>query len=102
MDTQLGATVRDEARGNAAALSISDITLINTGGAYDLTVKATGEVIGRTHQTGTGRAGTGGWVGPEVNGTDYDGNPRKRRSKFHSRKLAVEAFVRVANGGDAY
>lgn len=80
----------------------SDIKLANTGGAYDITVKATGEIIGRTHKTGTGRAGTSMWVGPEVDGTDYDGKPRKRRSKFQTRALAVEAFVRVANGGDAY
>ena len=87
---------------NSTALIASDITLMNTGNAYDITVKATGVVIGRTHRSGTGRAGTSMWVGPEVDGTDYDGNPRRRRAKFQTRALAVEAFVRVANGGDAY
>ena len=84
------------------ALTASDITLRNTGSAYDVTVKATGEILGRTHKSGTGRSGTGLWTGPEVDGTDYDGNPRRRRAKFQTRALAVEAFVRVANGGDAY
>jgi hypothetical protein len=87
---------------NKITLTVSEIALINTGGAYDITVKATREIIGRTHRSGTGRAGTSMWVGPEVDGTDYDGNPRKRRSKFQTRALAVEAFVRVANGCDAY